>query len=67
MVEDKDVQIQVGSYWHGHSIDVLNAEGDRVLFCLGWNQGDPKLGVGGEKNFVDLLRFLGYTVDHVRD
>jgi len=67
MIEDKDVHIQVGSYWHGHSIDVLNAEGDRVLFCLGWIKGLDELGAGGEENFVDLLRFLGYTVDHVRD
>ena len=64
MVEDKDIQIQVDSYWHGHSIDVLNAGGDRVLFCLGWIKGQDKLGVGGEKNFVDLLKFLGYTVHH---
>ena len=53
MVEDKDVQIQVGSGYFCHSIDVLRLR-----------PRGPKLGVGGEENSVELLRFLGYTVDH---
>lgn len=64
MVEDKDVQIGVISEYGGHTITVLNADGDRVLFNKGWNHNDDEQGVGGEGNFVELLKFLGYTVYH---
>ncbi|MCJ8336047.1 MAG: hypothetical protein MJH10_17720 [Epibacterium sp.] len=65
MIEDKDVHIQVYSECYGYSIEVLNADGDRVLFNKYWNPTDSEeLGVGGETNFVELLKFLGYTVYH---
>ena len=64
MIEDKDVHIQVYSEYDGHSIQVLNADGDRVLFDKYWNHNENELGVGGELNFVELLKFLGYTVYH---
>ena len=64
MVEDKDIQIQVQSYCDGHMIEVLNADGDRTLFGKGWGHSDYEIGDGGEKNFVDLLKFLRYTVHH---
>ena len=57
MTEDKDVHIQVYSEYDGHSIQVLNADGDRVLFNKHWENYE-----GGEGNFVELLKFLGYTV-----
>ncbi len=61
-IDDKDVCIQVYSECDGHSIQVLNADGDRVLHSSSWSHDD--LGAGGEKNFVELLKFLGYTVYH---
>ena len=64
MTEDKDVHIQVYSESDGHSIQVLNADGGRVLFNEYWNHNDVELGVGGEKNFVELLKLLGCTVYH---
>jgi len=63
-IDDKDVCIQVYSECDGHSIQVLNADGDRVLFNKDWNHNDGELGVGGEGNFVELLKYLGYTVYH---
>ena len=64
MIEDKDVHIQVYSEYDGHSIQVLNADGDRVFFNKDWNHWDGEQGVGGEQNFVQLLKYLGYTVYH---
>ena len=64
MVEDKDVHIQVYTEYDGHSIQVLNADGDRVVFNKDWNHNDEEQGAGGERNFVELLKFLGYTVYH---
>ncbi len=64
MIEDKDVHIQVYSEYDGHSIQVLNADGDRVLFNKYWSHNEDEQGVGGEGNFVELLKFLGYTVYH---
>ena len=64
MTEDKDVQIQVYSECFGYSIQVLNADGDRVLFNKDWSRDEDTLWAGGEANFVDLLKFLGYTVYH---
>jgi len=64
MIEDKDVHIQVYSESDGHSIQVLNADGDRVVFNKYWNHNDEEQGVGGEGNFVELLKYLGYTVYH---
>ena len=66
MIEDKDVCIQVYSGCDGHSIQVLNADGDRVLFTHKHlePQTTEELGVGGEGNFVELLKYLGYTVYH---
>ena len=64
MIEDKDVCIQVYSGCDGHSIQVLNADADRVLHSSSWNHRDEELGVGGEGNFVELLKYLGYTVYH---
>ncbi len=64
MIEDKDVHIQVYSEYDGHSIQVLNADGDRVVFKKRWSHNDDDLGAGGEANFVELLKFLGYTVSH---
>ena len=61
-IDDKDVCIQVYSECDGHSIQVLNADADRVLHSSSWSHND--LGVGGEKNFVELLKYLGYTVYH---
>ena len=63
-VEDKDVHIRVCSECDGHSIQVLNPEADRVLHSSGWSHNEPELGAGGEKNFVELLKYLGYTVYH---
>ena len=63
-IADKDVHIQVDSMYDGHLIRVLNADGDRVLFYKYWNHDEVELGVGGEGNFVELLKFLGYTVYH---
>ena len=63
MIEDKDVCIQVYSECDGHSIQVLNADADRVLHSSSWSHR-RELGVGGEKNFVELLKYLGYTVYH---
>mgnify|MGYP003125959202 CR=1 FL=1 len=64
MIEDKDVHIQVYSESDGHTIQVLNADGDRTLFGKRWDHNEDELGAGGEMNFVKLLRFLGYTVYH---
>jgi len=64
MIGHKDVRINVESSNDGHSIEVLNADGDRALFSKYWNHNDVELGVGGELNFVELLEFLGYTVHH---
>ena len=64
MIEDKDAHIQVYSECDGHRIKVLNADGDRVLFNKYWNHNDVHLGFEGEENFVELLKFLGYTVYH---
>ena len=64
MVKDKDIHIQVDSYADGHRLQVLNADGDRVLFNKYWDHNDAELGVGGEENFVELLKFLGYTACH---
>ena len=64
MIEDKDIRIQVYSEYDSHSIQVLNADGDRVLHSSNWNHNKPELGVGGELNFVELLRYLGYKVYH---
>ena len=64
MIEGKDVHIQVYSEYDGHSIQVLNADGDRVLFNKYGDHNDGELGLGGEGNFVELLKFLGYTVYH---
>ena len=63
-IDDKDVCIQVYSECDGHSIQVLNADGDRVLHSSSWSHDDLELGVGGEKYFVELLKYLGYTVYH---
>jgi len=64
MINDKDVHIQVYSECDGHSIQVLNADADRVLYSSSWSHNEEELGVGGEKNFVELLKCLGYTVYH---
>ena len=64
MMKDKDVHIQVYSEADGHSIQVLNADGDRVLFNKYWNHNYGWSGVGGEDNFVALLKYLGHTVYH---
>ncbi len=64
MTEDKDVHIQVYSEYDGHSIQVLNADGDRVLFNKCWHPAGGWRGSGGEGHFVELLKFLGYTVYH---
>ena len=64
MIEDKDVNIQVNSEVDGYSIQVLNRGCDRSLFYTYWNHNDAEIGVGGEGNFVELLKFLGYTVYH---
>ena len=64
MIEDKMVHIQVYSMYDGHSIKVLNADADRVLHSSSWSHDDFELGVGGEKNFVELLKHLGYAVSH---
>jgi hypothetical protein len=64
MIEDKDVYIQVYSECVGYSVQVLNADADRVLHSSSWSHDDLELGVGGEKNFVELLKCLGYTVYH---
>ena len=64
MIEDKMVHIQVYSMYDGHSIKVLNADADRVLHSSSWGHRDEELGVGGEKNFVELLKHLGYAVSH---
>ena len=57
-IDDKDVCIQVYSECDGHSIQVLNADGDRVVFNKYWNHNDAELGAGGEGNFVKLLKLL---------
>jgi hypothetical protein len=62
MINDKDVHIQVYSECDGHSIQVLNADADRVLHSSSWSHNNEELGAGGEKNFVELLKYLGYTV-----
>ena len=64
VIESKDVQITVYSDYDGHRIQVLNADGDRVLHSSHWNHNEPELGVGGQANFVKLLEWLGYTVYH---
>lgn len=64
MIDDKDVHIQVYREYDGHSIQVLSADGDRQLWHKSWDRNDDELGVGGERNFVELLKFLGYTVYH---
>ena len=64
MIEDKMVHIQVYSECDGHRIQVLNADADRVLHSSSWSHNDEELGAGGEKNFVELLKCLGYTVYH---
>ena len=64
MIEGKNVHIQVYSEYDGHRIQVLNADGDRVLHSSSWSHDDLELGAGGEKNFVKLLKLLGYTVYH---
>ena len=64
MIENKDVCINVESSYDGHSIEVLNGDGDIALFSKGWNHNDTEQGAGGELNFVELLKFLGYTVHH---
>jgi hypothetical protein len=62
MIGHKDVRIEVYSFSPGGGgIEVLNAEGDRVLFEKGWFVDDddsPKVVV------MELLKFLGYTVHH---
>ena len=63
-IEDKMVHIQVYSECDGHSIQVLNADADKVLHSSSWSHDDFELGAGGEKNFVELLKCLGYTVYH---
>ena len=64
MMDNKDVHLQVFSEYDSHMIQVLNPEGDRVLFSKVWNHNNADLGVGGELNFVELLKFLGYNVYH---
>ena len=72
MIEDKMVHIRVYSEYDGHRIQVLNADrlyagrrsAGRVLHSSSWDHRDEELGAGGEKNFVELLKFLGYTVYH---
>ena len=64
MIDDKDVRIQVFSDYEGHSVQVLNADGDRVLFSAFWDHNESELGAGGEANFVKLLDYLGYDVYH---
>jgi len=64
MIDDKDVHIQVDSESYERSIQVLNADGDRQLWHKSWDRNDDELGVGCERNFVELLKFLGYTVYH---
>jgi hypothetical protein len=64
MIDDKNVRIQVYSEYDGHSIQVLNADGDKVLHASRWNHEDYGRGVGGQANFVGLLEWLGYTVYH---
>ena len=64
MNEDKDVHIQVYSESDGHSIQVLNPDGDRVFFGEYWNHNDVDRGVRGEGNFIEILKYLGYIVYH---
>ena len=64
MIEDKDVHIQVYSEYDGHSIQVLELGSTRLLHSSSWSHDHPVLGAGGEKNFVELLKFLGYNVYH---
>ncbi len=63
MIEDKDVNIQVYSCGEGHTIQVLKAEGDQILFIKHWQPREDYLDFG-EGNFVKLLEFLGYRVYH---
>ena len=62
VVNDSEVIIQVFSDNLGHSSQVLNPEGDRVLFSHLWEKGTEDFGAGGSLNFVKLLEYLGYTV-----
>ena len=39
-IENKDVCIQVYSECDGHSIQVLNADADRVLHSSSWSHDD---------------------------
>ena len=64
MIEDKDVHIQVYSEYDGHRIQVLELGAGRVLHSSSWSHDRIAQGVGGEKNFVELLKFLGYNVYH---
>lgn len=64
MIDRGDLHIQVESECDGHSIQVLNTDGDRVFFSKYWDHNDDEQGVGGEGNFVELLKFLGYSVYH---
>jgi hypothetical protein len=66
MIKDGDVNIEVYSCNDGCNIQVLNADGDRLLFSKDWFYEDYELGSGGEMNmnFVELLKFLGYRVYH---
>ena len=64
MIGNKGVRINVESSYDGHDIQVLTSEGNQVLFSKGWNHNDTEQGAGGELNFVELLKFLGYTVQH---
>ena len=45
-IDDKDVCIQVYSECDGHSIQVLNADGDRVLHSSSWS---PSTGARGRR------------------
>ena len=56
-------RVQIESDNEGWWIEVRNSEGDRVLKAFGWGHNDIELGVGGEKVFADILRYLGHSVE----
>ncbi len=56
-------RVQIESDGEGWWIEVRNSEGDRVLKSFGWGHNDTELGVGGEKVFADILRYLGHSVE----
>ena len=46
MIDRGDLHIQVESECDGHSIQVLNTDGDRVFFSKYWDHNDDEQGVG---------------------